>query len=70
MAIRFLPADPANHLTARNVALDVAVIRDHMGALAELGRADAIAADPLAARRHLAAVQDWAGRGLAELEGA
>lgn len=70
MALRFLPSPSANLLTARNVALDVAVIRDHLGALAELGRSDSIAADPEAARQHLTRVRDWARRGLKELEAA
>jgi hypothetical protein len=70
MAIHFQPVPPANPLTARNVALDVAVIREQLEALAQLGRSDTIAADPEEARRRLAAVRAWAGRGIKELEAA
>jgi hypothetical protein len=66
--LNFLPTPPMNPLVARNVALDVRVIAEHMGALADLGRAASIAANPTDARHHLAAVRSWAERGLAELE--
>jgi hypothetical protein len=67
MTLIFLPHPPTNPLIARNVALDVRVIAEHIGALSNVGRTAAIADNPDDARRHLAAVRDWAERGLDEL---